>query len=166
MLRQALRSPRFIPRRCIDPSASWCFLHHGGSLHGIRHLSNNPSKRHFERRLLPFTPMQCFDVVADVAKYKEFVPWVKGSVIVGNDIASSNSHMDSVKSLENRSSDLSVVPNEVKRLDAELEIGFGMFTEKYISHVTLIPFKEVSILFKHALMPHFEEGLQYQHHFV
>ena len=32
--------------------------------------------RHSETRHLPFTPEQLFDLVADVARYHEFLPWV------------------------------------------------------------------------------------------
>ena len=32
--------------------------------------------RHTEKRRLPFTPEQLFDLVADVRSYREFLPWV------------------------------------------------------------------------------------------
>lgn len=32
--------------------------------------------RHSETRPLPYAPEQMFDLVADVARYKEFLPWV------------------------------------------------------------------------------------------
>ena len=32
--------------------------------------------RHSETRHLPYTPEQLFDLVADVANYDEFLPWV------------------------------------------------------------------------------------------
>ena len=32
--------------------------------------------RHSETRALPYTPEQMFDLVADVARYGEFLPWV------------------------------------------------------------------------------------------
>ena len=32
--------------------------------------------RHTEKRVLPYTPEQLFDLVADVARYDEFLPWV------------------------------------------------------------------------------------------
>ena len=34
--------------------------------------------RHAETRRLPHTPEQMFDMVADVARYGEFLPWVTG----------------------------------------------------------------------------------------
>ncbi|CAM3143621.1 Coenzyme Q-binding protein COQ10 START domain-containing protein [Sphingomonas antarctica] len=32
--------------------------------------------RHHEHRILPYTPEQMFDMVADVSRYAEFLPWV------------------------------------------------------------------------------------------
>ncbi len=32
--------------------------------------------RHTEKRILPYTPEQLFDLVADVGRYQEFLPWV------------------------------------------------------------------------------------------
>ena len=32
--------------------------------------------RHTETRFLPYTPEQMFDLVADVGRYAEFLPWV------------------------------------------------------------------------------------------
>ena len=32
--------------------------------------------RHHEHRILPYTPEQMFDMVADVGRYAEFLPWV------------------------------------------------------------------------------------------
>lgn len=32
--------------------------------------------RHTEKRVLPYTPEQLFDLVADVGRYQEFLPWV------------------------------------------------------------------------------------------
>lgn len=32
--------------------------------------------RHHDRRTLPYTPEQMFDLVADVGRYHEFLPWV------------------------------------------------------------------------------------------
>jgi coenzyme Q-binding protein COQ10 len=32
--------------------------------------------RHTEKRILPYTPEQLFDLVVDVGRYQEFLPWV------------------------------------------------------------------------------------------
>ncbi|CCQ73468.1 type II toxin-antitoxin system RatA family toxin [Magnetospira sp. QH-2] len=65
---------------------------------------------HAEKRLLPFTPDQLFDLVADVPKYPEFLPWCVGARI------------------KRREEDI---------LWADLVIGFKMFRERYTSRVEL-----------------------------
>ena len=37
--------------------------------------------RHTEKRFLPYTPDQLFDLVADVGHYQEFLPWVAATRI-------------------------------------------------------------------------------------
>jgi coenzyme Q-binding protein COQ10 len=65
---------------------------------------------HAEKKVLPYTPEQLFDVVADVRRYPEFLPWCVGARIV--------SHTES-------------------ELVADLTIGFRMFRETFRSHVAL-----------------------------
>lgn len=66
---------------------------------------------HAERRTLPYTPEQLFDLVADVAKYPEFLPWCLSSRITKWD-------GDTV-------------------FYADLVIGYKMVREKFGSKVTL-----------------------------
>lgn len=40
--------------------------------------------RHSETRHLPYTPEQMFDLVADVKRYQEFLPWVAATRIRSN----------------------------------------------------------------------------------
>ncbi len=65
---------------------------------------------HAERRVLPYTPEQLFDLVADVARYPEFLPWCKGARI----------HRQ-----------------EPGLLIAELIIGFSLLRESFGSRVDL-----------------------------
>jgi coenzyme Q-binding protein COQ10 len=37
--------------------------------------------RHTEQRVLPYSPEQLFDLVADVGRYQEFLPWVAATRI-------------------------------------------------------------------------------------
>ncbi len=65
---------------------------------------------HAERRLLPYTAEQLFDLVADVERYPEFLPWCLGARIrerKGNEII------------------------------ADLLIGFKMVRERFTSRVVL-----------------------------
>lgn len=96
----------------------------------ISRFSTN--KKHFERRLLQFSVDQCYDVVSDVSKYDEFVPWVQKSTIIYN----SNDKNPML-------TDTTGITSYNHQLDAELQVGFGVFTERYISNVTLIPKSQV-----------------------
>jgi coenzyme Q-binding protein COQ10 len=65
---------------------------------------------HAERKILRYTPEQMFDLVADVHRYPEFLPWC-----VGARVLSRNEQM----------------------LVADLTIGFKMFRETFRSRVGL-----------------------------
>ncbi len=66
--------------------------------------------RHNETRTLPYTPEQLFDLVADIGRYDEFLPWVQATRIVGT---------------------------EGNVVTAELIVGFKMVRERFTSRVTL-----------------------------
>jgi len=65
---------------------------------------------HAEKRILPFTEEQLFDMVADVRRYPEFLPWCVGARII--------SRTD-------------------QELIADLTVGFKMFRETFRSQVLL-----------------------------
>ena len=66
--------------------------------------------RHAETRRLPYTPEQMFDLVADIGRYAEFLPWVQAMRIV---------------------SDTGTV------VTADMIVGFKMVRERFTSRVTL-----------------------------
>ena len=72
--------------------------------------------RHFEKKSLPYTAQQMYDLVADVARYPEFLPWTAAARI------------------RSRSP---VAGGEV--MEADLVISFKVFREKFGSRVTLLP---------------------------
>ena len=65
---------------------------------------------HAERRLIAYSPEQLFDLVADVGRYPEFLPWCVGAKV--------RSHT-------------------ATELVADLTIGFGPFRESFTSRVEL-----------------------------
>ena len=65
---------------------------------------------HAESRVLPYSPEQMFELVADVGRYPEFLPWCAGAKV--------RSRTDT-------------------ELVADLTIGFGPFRESFTSRVTL-----------------------------
>jgi len=69
--------------------------------------------RHAERKVVPFAPRQIFDLVADVPRYPEFLPWCTAARVRRRE--GPNSQID------------------------ELAIGFGPFHEKFVSRVLMTP---------------------------
>jgi len=65
---------------------------------------------HAEKRFLPYTPEQVFDLVADIERYPEFLPWCVGARI--------REHRDNV-------------------ILGDLLIGWRMVRERFTSRVTL-----------------------------
>jgi coenzyme Q-binding protein COQ10 len=65
---------------------------------------------HAEHKLVPYRPEQLFDLVADVGKYPQFLPWCVGARV--------RSHTET-------------------ELVADLTIGFGPFRESFTSRVAL-----------------------------
>lgn len=66
--------------------------------------------KHAEQRLLPYPPEQLFDLVADVGRYPEFLPWCLAARIK---------------------------QREANLIVADLVIGFRMIRERFTSRVTL-----------------------------
>jgi coenzyme Q-binding protein COQ10 len=64
--------------------------------------------RHSETRYLPYTPEQLFELVADVARYDEFLPWVVAVRV------RSSSEQETI---------------------ADLVVGFNAFKERFTSRV-------------------------------
>jgi coenzyme Q-binding protein COQ10 len=78
---------------------------------------------HTEQRLLPYTQLQLFDLVADVDRYNEFLPWCVASRV--------NSRKDNV-------------------IHADLVIGFKIFREKFTSEVTLIQSERIDVKYENG----------------
>jgi len=74
-----------------------------------------PMPRHSETKVLPYTAAQMFDLVADVARYPEFLPWTSAARI---------------------RSTLPVAGGE--EMLADLVISFKVFRERFGSRVTLL----------------------------
>jgi len=64
--------------------------------------------KHVEKRVLAHSPQQMFELVADVERYPQFLPWCLGTRVTRRDSDS---------------------------LDADMLIGFRMFRERFGSHV-------------------------------
>ncbi len=71
---------------------------------------------HSETRTLPYTAQQMYDLVADVNRYPQFLPWCSAARVK------------------------SVTPmGETEVMEADLVISFKVFREKFTSRVVLTP---------------------------
>lgn len=71
---------------------------------------------HAEKRVLPYTPDQMYDLIADIASYPEFLPWCAAARIKAR---------------------TTIEAHDV--VDADLVIAFKVFRERFTSRVTLKP---------------------------
>jgi coenzyme Q-binding protein COQ10 len=74
--------------------------------------------QHYERRQLPYTPKQMFDLVADIERYPEFLPWCLAAKITGRD---------------------------GNAITADLVIGYRAIRESFTSLVDLEPGRRISV---------------------
>ena len=85
--------------------------------------------RHTERRVLPFSPAQMYDLVADIEKYPQFLPWCSGARI------------------RERRDNLVV---------ADLMISFKIYRERFTSKVTLQAPDRIDTVFSEGPFKHLQ----------
>lgn len=78
---------------------------------------------HAEHKILPYSPEQMFDLVADVGKYPTFLPWCAGARV--------KSHTET-------------------QLVADLTIGFGPFRESFTSRVELDRPRQIQVKYENG----------------
>lgn len=83
---------------------------------------------HHETRILPYTPEQVFDLVADVERYPEFLPWCVACRIKKRESATS--------------------------FTADLAVGFKMVREQSTSRVTFAPHKAITVEYLNGPFEH------------
>ncbi len=72
---------------------------------------------HAEKRKMPYSAQQMYDLIADVNAYPQFLPWCVGARIRKR----------------------SLLPDGAEVMEADLVISFKLFREKFGSRVTLYP---------------------------
>ena len=92
---------------------------------------------HAERRALPFSPEQMYNLVADVERYPEFLPWCRAA---------------------------RVTSREGNIIHADLVIGFKMFRERFTSKVTLTPCDEIHVEYIKGPMRHLNNHWRFEPH--
>lgn len=110
----------------------------------ISHASKRPARRnwrrrdvlkHSETRSLPYSPEQMFDLVADIGRYAEFLPWVVGVRIRSR--------------------------TETEVL-ADLLVGFGPLREKFTSRVALNRPNMIEVDYIDGPMKHLHNSWQFR----
>ena len=76
---------------------------------------------HAEQRNLPHSPKHMFELVADVEKYPEFLPWCVG---------------------------IRLKEKTAKRINADMMIGYKMFREKFSCHVELTYPNRIDVVYE------------------
>ena len=79
--------------------------------------------KHAERRALPYSAEQMFNLVADVGRYPEFLPWCVATRI-------------------RQSTDQVIV--------ADMVIGFKVFRERFTSKVTLLKPDNIKVIYENG----------------
>ena len=74
---------------------------------------------HRERRLLPYSQQQMFELVADIENYPHFLPWCRGATIK---------------------------PLDEHHLESEIVVGWLMIRERFRSRTTLQPYHTVQVV--------------------
>ncbi len=73
---------------------------------------------HSEKRVMPYSAGQMYDLIADIEAYEEFLPWVAAARITKRQVEADH-----------------------EIVDADLVVSFKVFREKFGSRVTLKPAK-------------------------
>jgi coenzyme Q-binding protein COQ10 len=82
---------------------------------------------HHETRVLPYSPAELFDLVADVEHYPDFLPWCKAARVVE--------------------------PGD-KKIIADLVIGYKLLTEKFRSEVALDRPRSITVKYLSGPLSH------------
>ncbi len=94
--------------------------------------------KHVEQRVLRHSPQQMFELVADVERYPQFLPWCLGTRVTKRDGDS---------------------------LDADMLIGFRMFRERFGSHVELDrASREINVRYTHGPFRYLVNNWQFLPH--
>lgn len=91
--------------------------------------------RHAETRTLAFSPEQMFDLVADVGRYPEFLPWVIGARVAGR---------------------------TPQGFDAEIIVGFKMFRERFSCKVKLDRPQAISVDYVAGPLKHLSNDWRFE----
>lgn len=111
--------------------------------HTTRLFSSSPSKasnanavRFSQSGIVPYSPKQMYDIIQDVNKYSEFLPWITQSEVLAVHSCSGNG----------AAAQPLPAPAPTKTMTAKLTVGFGKFISvSYVSLVSLYPHRKIIV---------------------
>lgn len=80
-----------------------------------------------EKRFLPYSPLQVYQLVADVRRYPEFLPWCQEAVV----------HRETLEDMS-----------------AELAVGHGPFQGRFQSMVHFFPHERIEVIYEKGPLKH------------
>ncbi len=92
---------------------------------------------HAEKRVLPYSPAQLFDLVVDIEKYPEFLPWCLAARIRRR---------------------------EGNKLIGDLVIGFRMIKERFTSEVTITRPNRIDVAYSQGPLRHLNNHWVFEPH--
>ena len=104
-------------------------------------FKNSNGSYYHEKVILGFSREQMCDLVFNVSKYKEFVPFCANSEILAESKPANSDHLNLKKRANTAKLNLIDANKEIqtpKSFKAKLEIGFPPIKESYTSHVSMI----------------------------
>ena len=103
--------------------------------------------KYHETRTMPYWREEIFDLVADIAKYPEFLPWCNAARIVSRQAIVTDKDTDQTVSSVSTINDSSKSQQSASELVADLVIGYGPLRETYRSLVQLKPYGEITVTY-------------------
>ncbi len=92
---------------------------------------------HMEKRVLPYTPKQLLELVADVEKYPEFLPWCMG---------------------------LRILQKQDDLIVADMVIGYKMFREKFSSQVEILRPDRINVKYTDGPFKYLDNHWEFEPH--
>ena len=103
--------------------------------------------KYHETRTMPYWREEIFDLVADIAKYPEFLPWCNAARIVSRQAIVTDKDTDQTVSSVSAIIDSSKSQQSASELVADLVIGYGPLRDTYRSLVQLKPYGEITVTY-------------------
>src|SRR5262245_60577531 len=90
-----------------------------------------------ERKILPYTPQQLYEMVLDIEKYPTFLPWCRK---------------------------VSIRQKNAREIIASLTVGYQLLHDTFLSRVSFEPTKRIKVHYLHGPFKHLDNEWQFLPH--